>query len=273
MTDQQRYREPRLGLQLYTVRQQMRDDAVATLRKVAAIGYTAVELVGYGNSSAEVVNQVLRDLGVDVIGAHVAYDSLDRDLDRAIADLQLLGAPYLVIQNARAQDWSGAEAVKRLADTFNSWGRRCRAAGLTLAYHGYHPIEQEFAPLDGSTGYDLMVALTDPSLLKIQLDTYWLHRLGRDPVQVLAACAGRVPSLHLKDAAPGGDGADVPVGSGVIAWPEVLAAAQESGLGWLLVEQEDDPGNALRDIAQSLEFLTTDPRLPTARREPGTPPR
>jgi sugar phosphate isomerase/epimerase len=260
--------EQKVGLQLYTLRQQMNDDAVATLRQVADIGYTAVELVGYGNSSATVVDKTLRDLGVEAIGAHVAYEELDRDLERVIAELQLLGATFLVVQQARPQDWSSAESVKRLAETFNAWGQRCRDAGLTLAYHGYHPIELEFAPLGGSTGYDLMVAQTDPSLVQIQLDTYWLHRLGRDPVQVLGNYAGRVPSLHLKDVSISEAGGDVPVGSGSILWRDVLAAAVRCGTKWLIVEQEDDPDNAFRDIRLSLNFLMAN-RPASATREPG----
>jgi sugar phosphate isomerase/epimerase len=247
--------EQKVGLQLYTLRQQMREDAVATLRQVADIGYTAVELVGYGNSSAKVIDKTLRDLGVEAIGAHVAYEELDKDLERAIADLQLLGATFLVVQQARPADWSSAESVKRLAETFNAWGQRCHEAGLTLAYHGYHPIELEFAPLGDSTGYDLMVAQTDPSLVQIQLDTYWLHRLGRDPVQVLRDYAGRVPSLHLKDSSISAAGGDVPVGAGSTPWPDVLAAAVRCGTSWFIVEQEDDPDNAFRDIRTSLSFL------------------
>ena len=245
-----------IGLQLYTVRHQMREDAVATLREVATAGYTAVELVGYGNASVDTVNEALRDLDLYAIGSHVAYEELDRDLDRAIADLQVLGATYLIVQQARPQDWATVDSVKQLATTFNEWGARCQGEGLVLGFHGYHPIVQEFAPLDWSTGYDLVVAETDPSLVKIQLDTYWLQRLGRDPVHALASYAGRVPSLHLKDLSSDSAGGDVPVGSGTTPWASVMTAAAAAGTEWLIVEQEDDPDNAFRDIRKSLEFLT-----------------
>lgn len=245
----------RIGLQLYTVRQQMRADAIGTLAAVAAAGYNAVELVGYGSADVVTVGRALRDLELDAIGAHVSYEDLDRDFGRALADLDELSASYLIVQQARPEDWGSVDGVKRLADRFNQWGARCRDEGLTLGYHGYHPVELEFAPLGGSTGYDLMVAETDPELVKIQLDTYWLYHVGRDPVEVLAAYSGRVPSLHMKDSAP--EGGDVPVGRGTTPWPAVIAAARRSGTTWFIVEQEDDPDHALQDIGQSLRFLAS----------------
>jgi sugar phosphate isomerase/epimerase len=232
----------------------MRADAVGTLEAVAAAGYSAVELVGYGNADVATVDQVLRHLEVEVIGAHISYQDLDRDFGRALADLHLLGASFLIVQQARPGDWATVDSVKRLADRFNQWGARCRDEGLTLGYHGYHPVELEFAPIGRGTGYDLMVAETDPALVKIQLDTYWLRYLGRDPVGVLEAYAGRVPSLHMKDTAL--DGGDVPVGSGTTPWPAVIAAARRAGVSWFIVEQEDDPDHALQDMGQSLSFLT-----------------
>jgi sugar phosphate isomerase/epimerase len=145
--------------------------------------------------------------------------------------------------------------VRRLAEQLNTWGERCRRGGLALGYHGYHPIELEFAPLNGGSMYDLMVAETDPGLVDLQIDTYWLHYVGRSPVEALRQYAGRVPTLHVKDSVGGQSAGDTPIGDGVIPWPEVLAAARVAGTNWLIVEQEDEPEFAGRDIRRSLHYL------------------
>ncbi len=234
----------------------MREDALGTLREVARAGYRAVELVGYGNADVDSIGELLSDLDVSVLGAHISYEDLGADLDTAIADLVALDAEYLVVQQARPRDWSTVDSIRRLAATLNEWGAASLERGLSLGYHGYHPIEAEFALLPtGVAAYDLMVAETDPSLVTIQVDTYWVTRVGRDTAQVLASLAGRVPTLHLKDMAPPPVEGDVPVGDGVLPWPEILDAAEAAGTSWLVVEQEDDPANAFRDIRRSLAFV------------------
>jgi sugar phosphate isomerase/epimerase len=131
-----------------------------------------------------------------------------------------------------------------------------------LGYHGYHELDLEFAPWGTATRWDLFAQETDPHLLFLQLDTYWVTCTGSDPVDLLGRFAGRVPLLHLKDPAPDAnawaeaDALDTTVGDGLLDLPGVLRAARHSGVHWLIIEQEGDPDNALADIARSRDNVT-----------------
>jgi hypothetical protein len=173
----------------------MRRDALGTLREVARAGYRAVELVGYGNADVGSIGELLSELEVSMLGAHISYEDLDADLDTAIGDLIALDADYLVVQQARPQDWSTVDSVKRLAATLNEWGAASLERGLSLGYHGYHPIEAEFALLPtGVAAYDLMVAETDPSLVTIQVGRDTSQALASQPCTALRRCGIRTPS-------------------------------------------------------------------------------
>jgi sugar phosphate isomerase/epimerase len=245
--------EQRIALQLYTLREQMARDASGALQETAAAGYKAVELVGYGNLGLHELRGQLESLGLQAFSAHIPFVQLEQELDRVVKELQLLGCIYVVIQDAPRESWSSEDAVHRLADLFNQWGRRFRDGGLYLGYHGYHNLDVEFARHGERTMFDLLAEGTRPDLLHIQLDTYWIHRLGANPVELLKQHAGRVPTLHLKDVVLGGE--DAPLGEGLVPWREVIEAARAAGTEWLIVEQEGDPENAFRDIRHSLQNL------------------
>jgi sugar phosphate isomerase/epimerase len=241
---------------MWTVREQMKLDALGCIAEVRAAGYQAVELVGYGNAGFDAVRDRLVEQGVRAISQHVNHRRLSEELDDVIAENVALGCSYLVVQQGRHEDWVDEQAVRSFAATCNEWGAICRDAGLRLGHHGYHEIDQEFAPLGSvtslgpATRWDLFAAETDPDLLFLQLDTYWVRLTGNDPAQLLDRFAGRVPTMHLKDTAVAGEG-DTVVGDGLMDLGGVLAAARQSGTSWVIVEQEGDPDNAFRDIRRS----------------------
>lgn len=245
----------RPALQLYTVREQMAADTLGTLRAVAAAGYPAVELAGYGTSDPGTIRRELDSCGMAAVSLHRTSEDLSPNIDGAIEDALTLGCEYLVVSEAREEDWASLNAVHRLSDTLEQWGARVREAGLWLGYHGYHPLEAEFADHDGTVFYDVMVDRTSRANLHLQLDTYWLHTLGRDPVAALRAAAGGVPTLHLKESAGAAGAGDTALGQGILDWADILDAARAAGTRWVIVEQEDAPQLALEDAAASLAFL------------------
>jgi sugar phosphate isomerase/epimerase len=238
---------------MWTVREQMRADSVACIGEVADAGYAAVELVGYGSAGFDAVRDSLGEAGVLAVSQHVPYRRLAEELDAVIAENLELGCSYVVIQQGRHEDWTDDGAVHGFADVANEWGRAFRDAGLSLGHHGYHEMEFEFAPSGSGTRWDLFTALTDPEVLFVQLDTYWVRQSGRDPVALLERFAGRVPTLHLKDTAADAAGTDTTVGDGLMDLPGILDAARRSATQWVMIEQEGDPQNAYRDIRRSLD--------------------
>jgi sugar phosphate isomerase/epimerase len=243
-------RKDQIALQLYTLREASKQDFIATLRKVAELGYRAVEPAGLYNVPAADVRATLDELGVRVISAHVPLDSLESNFAGTIADVQALGSPYVTVPFVAEARRATAADVSALAATLNELGQQARDSGLQLAYH-HHAFE--FAPLDSGTMWDILTAETDPGLVALQLDVFWAARGGKDPAALIAQHADRVRMLHLKDL--GADGSsDVPAGTGSLDWDGILAAARAANVEWYICEQ-DNPGDAVEDSRLAYEKM------------------
>ena len=239
-----------IALQLYTVRTFAQRDLLGTLRKVAAMGYGAVELAGLHGLAAAKVRQTLDELEVRAVSAHVSVAQLEADRGAVIAEMQTLGCDFVVIPWVPVELRGSAAAVRRLATSMNGWAAQLREAGLRMAYH-HHDFE--FAPLDGSTMWDLLTSTLDPALVGLEIDVYWAARGGHDPAALIARYASSLPLLHLKDLAHGGT-ADLPAGEGALDWGAILAAARAAGVAWYIVEQ-DNPVDPLDDVRRARELM------------------
>jgi len=233
----------------------MASDAPGCLARVAEAGYDTVELVGYGSAGFPAIIDGLTAAGLRAVSQHVPYRRLEDELEPVIAENTALGCRFVVLQQGRHQDWVDADAVRSFAATCNRWGDELGAAGLRFGHHGYHEMDLEFAPEAGRTRWDIFVEETDPDRVFLQLDTYWVRRSGNDPVELLRRLAGRTPLMHLKDTSPDAGGTDTTVGDGLMDLAAVLEAAVETGVQAVIVEQEGDPPNALRDAAVSRRHL------------------
>lgn len=224
----------RIAAQLYTVRELTRQDFAGTIQAVAAIGYRAVELAGYGNlRGASEVRKVLSDHGMVVVGSHTNLDGLERNLGRLLDDSEALGNKTIVLSflpEPRRRDADGWRATAGVLDEIG-WG--CRTQGLELAYHHHH---FEFLKFDGQAGFDLLWQHSSPQNLKAELDTFWLRYAGEDPAGYIRRLGPRATHLHLKDITP--DRRFGEVGAGTLDFPAILAAAEEAAVRWGVVEQD-----------------------------------
>ena len=247
-------RADQIALQLYTVRERTAADFIGTLRALAATGYTAVEFAGYGDIPVAEMRSTLDELGIRAISAHVPYARFETEIDTVIEELQMLGSSYAIVPYIGEEMRGDAAIVRRMAENFNAWGERCRAAGLTFGYHNH---DFEFRPIgdepDGQTMYDILLAETDPASVTMELDIYWVLRGGQDALALLEREINRIPIIHMKDLGPAPDYADLPVGAGTIDWPAIFAAG-EGKVQWFIVEQ-DHPANAMVDVATSLRAM------------------
>ena len=244
-------RRDQISLQLYTVREHTARDMVGTLRRLAEMGYTAVEFAGYGGLSPEDLRPVLDELGLRASGAHVPLDSWEADPERVIADMNTLGSAHAVVPIAPPERRRDAAGVGQLAEGFNRWGELCRSAGLTFSYHNH---AFEFAPLDGETMWDVLIRETDPDLVHLEIDLYWVRYGGADPEALLRDLADRISLVHLKDMADDERRSDLPVGEGTMPWQSLLRAADAAGVEWFVAEQ-DNPRDALEDVQSSLRYM------------------
>ncbi|HEV8516128.1 MAG TPA: sugar phosphate isomerase/epimerase [Candidatus Limnocylindrales bacterium] len=251
-------RSSQIGLQLYTVREQTASDMIGTLRRVAEIGYGAVEFAGWGNTTPRDILHVLEAEGVTAIGAHVALVDLETRPMQVLAECEIVGCRWVVVPWV-PDSWRATSAdASRLAARLNDLGELCQAEGMRLAYHNH---EAEFGRLEEGTVWETLIAETWPDLVDLELDAYWASVAGQDPEIVLRQSMDRVRLMHVKDRAPGLEMRDTPVGQGTLPWKPIIEEAEISGVEWFIVEQ-DEPADALKDIETSLFNLRRIAGLP-----------
>lgn len=241
-------RRDQIALQLYTVRDLAKEDLPGTLRTVAEIGYSAVEFAGLHGHSAKDIRAVLDEVGMTAPAAHVAYARLTDAGDPVFEELTTLGCEYAIVPWIGEEHRTG-DAARRFIATLNPLGERAKAAGLTLGYHNH---DFEFRPMDGGgTMWDLIVAETDPALVALELDLYWVEYGGGSTTELIAQAPERYQLLHFKDMT--GEGAtrkDAPIGTGSLALAPI-ASGTGAHTKWYIVEQ-DVPSDPLADVATSL---------------------
>jgi sugar phosphate isomerase/epimerase len=238
-----------VGLQLYTVRDEMKKDVEATIARVAATGYTEVEFAGYFGKRPAEVRAILDRHGITAPSAHIssiAPDAWREALDAA----HVIGHRYVVVP------WIPAEArtvdgYKKIAADFNRAAEQAHAAGLQFSYHNH---DFEFTPVDGKLPYDLLLAETDPKLVQMEMDLYWITKGGQDPLAYFARWPGRFPLVHVKDSMGPPDNKMADVGAGKIDWKRIFAKEQQAGIKHFFVEH-DQPADAFASIRASCEYL------------------
>jgi hypothetical protein len=183
-----------IGLQLYTVRNQMEKDFDDTLAKVASTGYKEVEFAGYFNRTPQQVKSVLSANGLTSPSAHVSLKALSDNWQQTIETAATIGHRYLICAYLVPDERKSLDDYKRHADTFNRAGRLARA-GIQFGYHNH---DFEFPALDGSVPFDLLPQKTDANLVKIELDLYWIIKAKRGPSEVFRVSPGPLPSSECQ---------------------------------------------------------------------------
>lgn len=274
-----------IGVQLYTVGDQLRLDFAGTIEKVAQIGYKYVEFAGYANKTPEEVRALLDRLRLKAPSSHIGMEALRRDLPAQIQIAQVIGHEYITIPSLGRSEtpMNTADAWKRVAAECNEMGAKVKAAGLKLAFHSH---SGEFVDVGGGkTGMDVFVTETDPSLFTFQMDLGWARVASQDPVAWFKRYPGRFRMWHIKDfeslsvaqarqteafrnppapgargGGPGGPqpGRPAPIGAGDIDFKPMFAAWKDAGLEHFFVEQDGAaqwPGGSLAAITTSYQAL------------------
>ena len=228
-----------VGLELYSVRDALKQDPEATVRTVAQMGYQAVEFYApyfeWTDTQARQMRKLLDDLGVRCYSTHndATYFS-SKNINRA-RDLNLiLGGKYLVM--ASSDPKSGPDAWKAIADQLNSAAETLEPSGLKPGYHNH---QAEFTGPVGQRPMDILAKTTKPTVM-LQLDVGTCVEAGSDPVAWIRANPGRIRSIHCKDWSPDpAKGYKVLFGEGVADWKGIFQAAESvGGVEYYLIEQE-----------------------------------
>jgi sugar phosphate isomerase/epimerase len=246
-----------IGLQMSTVREPLQRDLRGTLREVARIGYRVVETSAdlYEKMSPVELRAALDHAGLRSATGMYQYQAIGDDLDRVIAAARALGQEYICIPSLPQAMRSSRDGYRAAAERFNELGGRIRDAGLTLAYHNHG---FEFDTLGGdSPAYDILLDHTDPDRVAFELDLYWIHKGGGDPIEYIDRYPGRFPLYHLKDSTPTPEKDFAPVGEGVIDFREILARANAAGFRYGFVEHDrpEEPMESIRTSYANLADL------------------
>jgi sugar phosphate isomerase/epimerase len=241
-----------IGAQLYTVRRELEKDFEGTLARVAALGYREVEFAGYFNHKPEEVRRVLARHGLAAPSAHFQLAEWRGDLQPLIDAAHAVGHDYLLLAWTPPEVRKTLDDYRRLAELCNRAGERLHGAGLQFAYHNH---DFEFAPVEGRTPYDLLLERTDPRLVKLEMDLYWIVKGGGRPVEYFERWPGRYPLLHVKDMDATAKRDFTEVGRGVIDFKTVFAHAGRAGVRHYFVEQDETPGSPFDSLKISIDNL------------------
>lgn len=239
----------RIGLQLYSLRNEMASDFEGTLRKLAELGYKEMQFAGYHGKSPEYVKKLLDQLELTSPASHVSLNLVRKELDKQIDIAREMGQRYIVVPSIPSDERT-LDHYQLHAETLNEAGERCRKAGLAIAYHNH---SFEFELQSNMTGYDHLLASTDPSLVSFELDLYWAVNAGADPITLFKNHPGRFPLVHVKDQNASGEMVDV--GKGVINFSEIFKHSDTAGIRHYFVEH-DYPDDGINSIADSYNALS-----------------
>ncbi|MGH8079010.1 MAG: sugar phosphate isomerase/epimerase family protein [Lysobacter sp.] len=260
-----------VGLQLWTIRDDVAKDLPAALKAVAAIGYGEVEFAGIPKASAAKVRTMLRDNGLAAPSMHCGMADAQKDLQQRIDFAAAIGARQIVISfpstvDARFKDGNALAAGMTLddwkwnAEQLNRIGELTAKAGIACGYHNHN---MEFRSFDGVVAYDELLRLTDAKLVTMQLDIGWVVAAGADPLRLLSSHADRISSLHIKDVRKDAkifvdrvDAQTTEIGSGRVDWPKLFAAMDPQRIRHYFVEQENFERAPLESAKLSFDYVS-----------------
>ena len=247
----------KVALQLYSLKDAMASDLIKTIKKVAQIGYTAVQFAGFNDIAAKEVKDTLRSLGLKPAGAHVSIDYLRDQLDDVLIYHDMIENDYIIVPWIPETMRSTVDDYLRTAELLDKIGHHLHLRGFKLGYHNH---DFEFTTFGDKTGLEIILDHTDPTHLHLELDCYWGAYKKMDPLAFIDRYADRCLSLHIKDLKEG-DGSlaiSTELGRGILPLKDYVEKGKEVNVRWLVVEQEhfeQDPFTSAEDNLQVMKKL------------------
>ena len=257
----------KLGLQLFTIRDMMAKDPFDTLKKVRALGYEDSEICGYDGAKgtyyglkASEFKKLIDDLDFTVSSGHYdfssffmqPYEALQKYVDQCIEGSHEIGAKYITWPWL-APEYRSLDNYKLLAEKLSKMGEQVNAAGLGFAYHNH---DFEFTDHHGENGYDIILYETDPEVVKLQMDMYWVvHSSRKSPAQLIDQNPGRYVMWHIKDM----DKVTrdyTEMGNGSIDYKAILSNSDQDALEYYYIEQGGNfAHNSMQSITDSASYF------------------
>jgi sugar phosphate isomerase/epimerase len=247
-----------IGIQLWSVREAMNQDAEGTIAALGQMGYGFVEAAGYGNGKfygmePDAFRQLVEEHGMVFLSSHAGHDLPGPDnwdevmawWDECIDAHAAAGVKYIVQASMNSAGYESLEGLKAFCDYFNTVGEKCNAKGIRFGYHNH---ANEFNTLEGEVIYDFMLENTDPEKVFFQIDLYWVFVGNADPVDYFQRFPGRFDLWHVKDEAEVG-------ASGEINFERIYQHADLAGFKYSIIEVEKYNYEPIESVRISLEYL------------------
>ena len=252
----------KIGLQLYSVKDEMQKDFFGTIRRVAKMGYEGIEFAGglMQSATAEEVKKITDETGLAVAGAVFAMEELENSMEEIIEYCRIIGCPAVVFPWL-VEEYRSVEGYEIAAVKFNSFGKRLKENKIKYLYHihGY-----EFEDIGGSTGMEILLKKTDPEYVGLEPDVYWVEWAGIDSVEFMKKYGSRSPYIHFKDMKDKQGKHDTEVGDGAIDMAAIAREGKKNNAEWFIVEQEEFDKPSMESAAISLRNMK---RIMTAKPE------
>lgn len=230
-----------IGAQLFTVRDFTKtiEDVAETLKKVAAIGYEAVQISAFGKVDYREVARLVADSGLTVGATHHGWDEFRNDTEAVIAKNKAWGCKHPALGGVGGE-YRSFDGIKRLLDEFGPVHEKLQAEGLDFSYHNHDWEFARFDCPDNKTWLQTLLEMSEGRGVNFEIDTYWVQAGGAEPTLWLDKCAGRMPAIHFKDMCitPEREARMAPIGEGNLNWPGLLEAANAGGCEFAFIEQD-----------------------------------
>ncbi len=253
------FNKNRIGLQLYSLREEVPAGLEQVFKKIAAAGYNSVEMYGfntkdaYFKTSAKEVAALLKANKIISPSGHYQLDLFDNDGQQTIDAAKELGHKYIVIPYLAEPIRKSPDDYKVVAERINKAALLCKKNNIKLAYHNH---DFEFKKWDGDvTGYDILLKECDRGLVDFEMDLFWVVTAGHSPIELFKQHPGRFKMWHVKDMDKTDTKKQTEVGSGSIDFKAIFAKAKLSGLEYFYVEQENLPVPGDENIRKSINYL------------------
>ncbi len=268
-----------VAVQLYSVRDEMEQDFYGTIKEMKELGYDGVEFAGLFGEEPAKIKAFCEEIGIVPISAHVPYYDMLENPEAVLADYAEIGCKYVVVPYLTEECRPGTDGFDATVEGIRKIGEAAKKLGLQLLYHNH---DFEFVKIGEEYALDVLYSTVPEDILKTEIDTCWVNVAGVDPAEYIVKYTGRAPVVHLKDFRKSGSGQGklydligideeesaeeeessfsfMPVGYGMQDIPAILAACEDAGAEWVVVEQDnpEEGETRINSVKLSREYLKT----------------
>jgi sugar phosphate isomerase/epimerase len=242
----------KLAAQLFTLRNQLKDDFPGVLRDLKEMGWSGVQISGLFGYSKEEVADVLEETGLRTAGIHAGIDRLRGDLQTVVEEADLFQTKDIICPFI-PEELRNERSYRAIRSDLNEIARKLRKDGYRISYHN-HNFEFE-TTIDDKSALEYILDPVEENHIQAEIDVYWIKKAGYDPLSFIKKYTHRLPIIHLKDMADDEARSFAEIGTGMITFEPILLWGEQNGIEWYAVEQDECPGDPFKSLQISLNNL------------------